>query len=79
MAKSIMAILAAIVPLALKIVGMYLEKSSATKEHHKKFYDFVDAMEQASTVTSKLRQKYAQQRAKSNAMIKAIEAKEGIK
>ena len=79
MAQSIINIIGALTPLAIKLILLYLEKINVDKETKKRFYDFIHAMERDSTITSTLRQKYAQQKDRVDAMIKEIEAREGIK
>ena len=72
-------ILTASMPLIIKIIIMYLEKANAKSETIKKFQSFVDAMQEDSNTTSVQRKKYANQKDRVSAMIKEIEAKEGIK
>lgn len=78
MTAAILGIVTALLPMALKLITMYLTKSGAKIEAQKKWLDFMESLEESMTAPSKLRRSYAQQKARVDAIIKAIEEKEGV-
>ncbi len=79
MATSILAIITAILPMAIKLITAFLSKSDAKQETKKKWLEFMNSLEESADAPSRLRKSYTKQISEVDAMIKEIEAKEGVK
>lgn len=80
MAESIIAIVASVLslllPVAVRIIGLWLDKKGADREVVKKFYDFVSTLEASLKTPAKLRSSAARQRKRLDDMLAKIDKEE---
>lgn len=63
-----LAIIGAVLPLALRIVGMFLDKSQADKETQEAFLRFTELASKSFTSSAALKKSYDEQKARMDAI-----------
>jgi hypothetical protein len=69
-------VLTAILPIAVKLIGNWLDMKSEDVELKKKFYDFVSTLENSMMTPARLRNSAARQRKRLDDMLAEIDKKE---
>jgi len=72
MGATILSIISALVPIAVKIIMAFLDKKDTDNVTRQHFLDFVDSMEKSMSTPSNLRQSYRKQGDKLRERLKRI-------
>jgi len=78
MGTAILGILGAIMPVAIKIIMAYLEKSEMDNIVRQRFIDFVESMEKSMKVPSNLRKNYGEQGKRLRERLKKLKEAEKV-
>jgi len=69
----------ALLPLVVRIVTYFLDKSKVEYEARQKWLEFIESLEDSTDTPTRLRKSYAKQKERLNAILKEIKEREGDK